>query len=348
MENFNRIRKSCVALRHGVAGRKMLAVTLAVALTFALALTGCGEAASGDGGADLAPAPDFAIGALKGPTGMGLCPMMEDYSITLAGSADELTPQFIQGDLDIICVPANLAAVLYNRLEGDVCVLDVNTLGVIYVVDTDGSIGSLEDLRGRTIVGAGKGSTPEYALDFLLTQAGLDPATDVDIQWKSEHAECVSALATGQAQVALLPQPFVTVASAKIPGLEIGLDLTAEWDALGLDSSLITGVTIARKSAIEGREADVDRFLADCAAAVEYMNGGAAETAAGADLAPADLVEQYIGIDAGVAAKALPYCNIVCLAGGEMKTRLAGYLEVLFEANPQSVGGALPGEDFYY
>ena len=198
----------------------------------------------------------------------------------------------------------------------------------------------MADLKGQTIVAAGKGSTPEYALRYLLTENGIDPDKDVTIDWKSEHSECVAALASGQAAIALLPQPFVTVAQTKIEGLRMALDLTAEWDKLDNGSALITGVIVARRDVVEANPGAVDSFLQNYAASVEGVNGNTAEAAA--------LVGEYGIVDAAVAEKALPYCNIVCLTGGEMKDKLSGYLKVLSEAEPSSVGGTLPGDDFYY
>ena len=199
----------------------------------------------------------------------------------------------------------------------------------------------MADLAGKTVVAAGKGSTPEYALRYLLTENGIDPDTDVTIDWKSEHAECVAALASGAATIALLPQPFVTVAQTKIEGLRMALDLTDEWDALDNGSGMITGVVVARKSFVEEHPAAVEAFLEDYAASVDWVNGNTADAA--------QLISQFGIIEAApVAEKALPYCNIVCITGEEMASKLTGYLQVLFDAEPTSVGGKLPGEDFCY
>ena len=356
--------------------KKLLALGLSLALT--LSLTACGQkAAEPEQPEEPAQteepeveAPDgteadiahFRIAALKGPTAMGLVKLMKDndemtgallssakpyegevgnlYTFTLAGSADEVTPALIKGELDMACVPANLAAVLYGKTGGAVEVLAVNTLGVLYIVENGETVQSMADLKGQTIVAAGKGSTPEYALRYLLTENGIDPDKDVTIDWKSEHSECVAALASGQAAIALLPQPFVTVAQTKIEGLRMALDLTAEWEKLDNGSGLITGVIVARRDVVEANPGAVDSFLQDYAASVEWVNGNTAEAAA--------LVGEYGIVDAAVAEKALPYCNIVCLTGGEMKDKLSGYLKVLSEAEPSSVGGTLPGDDFYY
>lgn len=341
--------------------------TLAQALALLLVLSACGAASGGtpaDTTAARQEAPPFEstpdemhkdfpmlIGALKGPTAMGMVRMMQMRSelasidlwyFQLAGSADELTPRFIKGELDIICVPANLAAVLYNKTEGQTVTLAVNTLGVLYIVENGGeTVQSMGDLRGKTIVAAGKGSTPEFGLRYLLEQNGLDPEKDVAIEWKSEHAECVAALSAGTADIALLPQPFVTVAQGKLENLRVALDLTAEWDALANGSAMITGVAIARRDYAEKHPELIEEFLVEYARSVEWVN----ENPAGA----AELIASNGIIESpAVAEKALPHCNIVCLTGQEMFDKLSGYLQVLAEANPESVGGQLPGDDFYY
>lgn len=335
----------------------LLALCLTIALVFSL--VACGQKADetpNDAQDDqqteqeeFTPA-NYSIAALKGPTAMGLVKLMKDsesgettgneYTFTLAGSADEVTPALLKGELDMACVPANLAAVLYNKTEGEIEVLAVNTLGVLYIVENGESVHSMADLKGKTIVAAGKGSTPEYALRYLLTENGIDPDNDVTIDWKSEHSECVAALASGQASVALLPQPFVTVAQSKIEGLRMALDLNAEWDALDNGSALITGVIVARRAVVEENPAAVNEFLKEYAASVDWVNANTADAAA--------LIGEYSIVDAAVAEKALPYCNIVCLTGADLPEALPGYLEVLYNASPAAVGGEMPDNSFYF
>ena len=330
--------------------KKVSALLLALAVTLSLAACGQSGAPStaGSGSASAGEPVTVRVAALKGPTAMGLAALEEEsaadpgvsYEFTLAASADEVTPALLQGDLDIACVPANLAAVLYQKTEGQIVTVAVNTLGVLYLVENGNAVQSLSDLKGKTIVAAGKGSTPEYALRYLLTENGINPDADLTIDWKSEHSECVAALGQGVATIALLPQPFVTVAQGKIQGLRMALDLTAEWDALDNGSALLTGVAVARKAFAEESPAAVSAFLQDYAGSVDWVNGSTAEAAA--------VIGEMGIVDADVAEKALPYCNIVCLTGAEMKAKLSGYLQVLFDADPASVGGALPGDDFYY
>ena len=294
------------------------------------------------------------VTALKGPTAMGLVQMMDEaengslqdagYQFEIAAAPDVVTPLLAKGETDIAALPANLASVLYNNTQGGVKVIAINTLGVLYIVDTDGSVASAEDLKGKTIYASGKGSTPEYALDYILRGNGLDPETDVQIEWKSEHAECLAALLEDPEGIAMLPQPFVTTAQMKNDKIEVALDLSEEWDKLqeGKEemSSLITGVAVARTAFVEEHPEAVADFLEAYEASVTYVNENTAEAAA--------LVGGYDIVPQPVAERARPECNITFIAGEDMKEKLSGYLQVLCEQNPDAVGGAVPGEDFYY
>ena len=286
--------------------------------------------------------------ALKGPTAMGMVKMMEDnngsYDFTIAAAIDEVTPLIAQGKTDIAAVPANLAAVLYQKLNGEVQVLAINTLGVLYIVENGDTVHSVEDLRGRTIYASGKGATPEYALQYILSGNGLDPEKDVTIEWKSEHTECLNALLNDEKGIALLPQPFVTTAMTKAEGLRVAIDLNDAWDALQKDaenpSALLTGVVVVRRAFAQEHPDQVNAFLDAYAASVAFVQENNDEAAA--------LVGKYEIIPEAVAKKALPACNIVFIEGEEMARKLSGYLTVLFEANPASVGGQMPDEAFYF
>ncbi len=288
------------------------------------------------------------IAALTGPTAMGMVEMMRDhsdtYNFTLAASSDEITPSLVQGELDIAAVPANLAAILYNNTDGGVQVLAINTLGVLYIVERGEAIQSVEDLKGKTLYTAGKGSTPEYALNYILRANGVDPETDLTIEFKSEHSECLSALLNDPDAVAMLPQPFATVAQSKSEDIRIALDLTEEWDALQADqenpSTLITGVVVARTAFIEENPDLIETFMEDYEASIQFTLENTSEAA--------QLIGEYEIFEADVAEKALPYCNITFISGEEMKQKLGGYLEELYSQEPASVGDTLPDDAFYY
>ena len=301
--------------------------------------------------ADDYEAVDMKIGSLKGPTSMGLVYLMDradkgeaanNYEFTMAAAADELLPSMISGDLDIVLVPANVASVLYNKTEGGVSVIDINTLGVLYMVSGDNTIGTMSDLQGRTIYLTGKGTTPDYVLQYLLKENGLTTA-DVTLEYKSEATEVAAVLTQMPEAIGVLPQPFVTAACAQNENLAVVLDLTKEWAAVQGEggSSLVTGVTVVRNAFLEEHKEAVDKFLEEHSDSTDYANEHVEEAAE--LVAAAGIIEK-----APVAVKAMPQCNITYIDGKDMQTALSGYLEVLFEQDASSVGGSLPNDDFYY
>ena len=285
------------------------------------------------------------IAGLKGPTTMGLVNLMADevassYDFTMYGAADEIVPLLVKGDLDAAAVPANLAATLYNKTNGAVEVACINTLGVLYIVENGETVNSVADLKGQTIVTTGKGTTPEYVLRYVLSENGVDPDSDVTIEYCSEATEALSKVQAGEATIAMLPQPFVTSALSQVEGLRVALDMNEEWQKVA-GSKLVTGVLVVRKDAVENDPEAFASFMEGYAASVEAANSDLEGTAA--------LCEQYgVVAKAALAQKALPQCNIVFETGDEMKADLETYFNVLYAADPTSVGGTLPADDFYY
>lgn len=290
------------------------------------------------------------IAGLQGPTTMGMVKLMKDqesmesplYSVTMYGAADEIVPLLTKGELDAAAIPANLAATLYQKTEGKIQVAAVNTLGVLYVVTTGDEVASVADLAGKTIYSTGKGTTPEYVLNYILTENGIDPAKDVTIEYKSEATEVLATLqSAGEDAVAVLPQPYVTAAQAQVEGLTVALDLTEEWNKIDPDSQLITGVLAVRSDYAQQHPEELEVFLADYRSSIEWVTANTADAA--------QLVAEYgIVAKAPLAEKALPACNITYMDGADMKQALSGYLDVLYQQDASSVGGALPGDDFYY
>ena len=310
------------------------------------------EAASSEAAAEentLSTAGPVRIAGLKGPTTMGLVnllPMQEDgsanlsYDLQLYGAADEIVPLLTKGELDMAAIPANLAATLYQKTEGAIQVMAVNTLGVLYVVEKGDTVQSVADLKGRTILSTGKGTTPEYVLRYILAQNGIDPDNDVTIEFYSEATEVTAQMAVAEDAIAVLPQPYVTSASMQDDTLRVALDLTAEWEKV-CDTQLITGVTVVRTAYAEEHPDVVAAFLEDYAASVDAANNDLDGTAALCE-------EQGVVAKAAIAKAALPECNIVCITGEDMKADVAGYAQVLYDADPASVGGAMPDDGFYY
>lgn len=322
--------------------KKILLLLLAAAL---LLLPACGATAKG-----MSAEGPVRIAGLKGPTTMGFVNLLDmeqqgtaalDYDLQLYGTADEIVPGLIKGELDMAAIPANLAAALYQKTKGGIQVMAVNTLGVLYVVEKGDTVHSMADLAGRTILSTGKGTTPEYLLRYLLEKNGLDPDKDVKIQYCSEATEVTAQMAAAQKDaIAVLPQPYVTAAGMKDPSLRVALDLTAEWDKVS-DSQLVTGVTVVRTQYAQEHPDVVEAFLQEYAQSVRTANTDLDRTAALCE-------QQGVVAKAAIAKKALPACNIVCRTGDEMQKDVSAYLSVLCAADPAAVGGKLPDEGFYW
>ncbi len=290
------------------------------------------------------------VGSLKGPTSMGILFLEQkaeegltdgQYEFRMATLADELLSLIAQGELDIALVPANAAAVLYQRMDGGVEVIDINTLGVLYLVTGDPDIDSADDLEGKKIYLTGMGTTPEASLRYILSQNGFSE-DDYSLEFKSEAAEVAAILSQDPDALGLLPQPFATAALAQNQKLRIALDLNEEWErSSGSAGGMVTGVTIVRREFLEENPNAVANFLKDHRESVESINS---DPATGAEYA----VEQGIVGSEAIAGRAIPECNIVCITGDEMKALLSGYLGVLEEFDAAMVGGRAPDADFYF
>ena len=316
-------------------------VSMLLALTLVL-IMGCAQAED-----STSETTAVRIGALKGPTSMGMAQMLKDaadgnsnYQFTIAGAPDEITALLVKGELDVAAVPSNLASVLYNNTNGGVKVAMINTLGILYVVEAGDTVNSVADLKGRTVYSSGRGATPEYSVDYILSQNGIDPETDVTVEFKSEHTELAAALQSGTADLAVLPEPFVTTVLAGNDNLRVALNLNEEWDKVSDGSGMVTGVLVVRSEFAEQHPDELTALLEAYEQSVKLVNENPAEAAA--------IIEQNGIAKAAVAEQAIPKCNIVFISGNEMRTKVEGFLEILFDMNPKAVGGALPGDDFYY
>ncbi len=288
------------------------------------------------------------IAALKGPTALGMLHVMEadekgetanDYDFLLAGAADEIVGKIASGELDIAAVPTNVGATLYKKTEGGVQLAALNTLGVLYILENGETIQSVEDLAGKSMVATGQGSTPEYALNLILEKNGLKDS--VTVEYKSEHSEVPPMMVSGEATIAMLPQPFVTSVLAQNENIRVALDVTEEWNkAVNGESDLTMGCVVVRKEFAENNKEALDAFLDEYKASVEAVNADPA--------AAAQISEKFDIIKAAVAEKAIPECNIVFIEGDEMQKIASGCLQILFDANPKAVGGSVPDEAFYY
>lgn len=324
--------------------KKLISILLTLTLVFTI--SGCSAQKE-----ELKAATEpIRVSILKGPTGMGMVKLMQDnedkktlnpYEFSMSATADEIVANITKGNLDIAAVPANLASALYNKTEGKISVAAINTLGVLYVVETGNEIKSIQDLKGKTIYSTGKGTTPEYALNYLLSQNKIDAQKDLTIEYKSEATEVAAMLSAAgdKNAIAVLPEPFVTVAKTKNDKLRTAVDFGQEWEKLN-GEKLVTGVIIVNKAFLENNEDAFKLFMQEYKASTEFVNTNVEEAA--------KLVGKYEIVPEAVAKQAIPNCNITFIEKEELKTNLEAYLKVLFEQNPKAIGGKMPLEDFYY
>lgn len=336
-------------------------VSLLLALVLALSPAACG--AQG-GAAEPQPADgqdqsqtaeptgaEVNLYVLSGPTGIGAMNLWaaadagetkNTYHITMPGANDEVVSAISNGDADIAAVATNLASTLYNKTNGGISVLAVNTLGVLSMLSNGQDIASVSELKGKTIYAPGQGANPEYILRYVLKGNGLAPDEDVTIQFVGEGSELLTVWQNDPEAVIMAPQPVATSILMQNENARTVLDMTEEWDKIsGGSSTLMMGCVIVRNQFLQENPDAVALFLEDYAASIEKAQSDAAGTAA--------LCEQYGLIPkAALAEKAIPFCGLTFVSGEEMKTQLGGYLQVMFDADPKSVGGALPGDDFYY
>ena len=351
--------------------KKLSALLLALCLLFSVTACGGGDdvtespdpTPSDSAPADETPSDDVTedlgtirFTVLSGPTGVGASKLMadvdageaaHDYEYTICAANDEVTSMLLNGDTDIAAIASNVALNLYNKTDGGVTVIALGTLGVLHILEANGgqsiqSIRTVADLAGKTILAPGQGANPEYILRYVLSENGLDPDQDVTIEFYTDASEITAKLLSGEADCAMLPVPAATAAIAKSGGtVRAALDLTQEWNALDNGSQLIMTAVVVRTEYLQANPEAVDAFLADYAASIDYVNENveaAAELVAGYGFAPS----------AAIAAAAIPQCNLVCITGAEMQPAIDGYYSVLYAANPNSVGGSLPDDAFYY
>lgn len=290
------------------------------------------------------------IAALNGPTGMAMAPLVgetDKYNITVYQAPDEVLAKVVKGEVDVAAVPSNVASVLYKKTEGAIQAAAIQTGGILYLMEnpeetqdvSGGTSADLASLRGRTIYASGQGGIPEYVLRQLLSNAGLNPDTDVTIQWMSSHSDTASSMMTQPGSVALLPEPFVTTVKAKNDNMKVIFDMNELWKE-AYDDTLPMGVLVVQKSFMEERAADWDVLKADMAQAAAWINENPKE-------ASGVIVEAGIGNDAAVMEQAVPNCNICFITGNEMKAALENLYGVLAEIQPAAIGGTMPDEGFY-
>lgn len=330
--------------------KKLFAILMTLALIFSLA--GCGNNDTTSSQAQVSSetytAVDMSVACMTGPTGIGMAKLMADsdanatannYTFTVASAATDITGKFLNGEINIASVPTNVAATLYNKTEGKVRMLAVNTYGVLSILEKGDTIKSVADLKGKTIYSTGQGQNPEYILKYILTENGINPETDVTINFVSSE-DLVAKLISGEAEVALAPEPAATTVMVKNQELNRVISINDEWANVS-DSKLMMGCVIALDSYVTENEKAVEKFLEEYQNSVKFATENIDETAT-------HCATYKITASDVIAKKAIPTCNLCYVTGSDMKDNVNAYYNVLFNADPTSVGGKLPADDLYY
>ena len=311
---------------------KKITILIVALLLVLSALAGC---------AGVSPSADpVSVATMAGPAGIGMISLFSnsDYDVSLFTAPEQLSPKIINGEVDVAAVPGNLAAVLYNKMEGGLRIIGVNTMGVLYILENGDSIHSLSDLAGKTIYATGQGATPEYVLEKVLAENGL---ADVNVEYMAVHADLANALAAGEVSIALLPEPFVSTVLAKNSDVSVKIDINQEWQAIfGPGTGIPMGVTVVSEAFAQD-DAAMSRLIEDYSASVAFVNSDI-------DAAAAAIADQKIVPSAAIAAAAIPRCEISLITGQQCKDILSDYFEVMLQSDPKSIGGALPDDDIYY
>lgn len=320
--------------------KKVLAVVLAMVLIFGLC-SGCNS--------QPAVKTDVRVVGIKGPTGIGLAGLWEqqeqgtaknNYTFSLVSVPSDAGSRLVAKEADIAAVPTNLAAALYKKTNGAIQMLAVNTLGVLHILENGDTVQSVEDLKGKTIYSTGAGANPEYILRHVLKENGIDPDKDVTLKFVTENEELATLMVNGTAKIAMVPEPVVTTIRVKNSAVRLALDMTKEWEKLD-DGALMMGCVIVRKEFAEQNPSAVKNFLKEYESSIQNAISEVEKTAV--------LCEKFEIIPkAAVAKQAIPNCNLTYVAGKEMKEQISGYFDVLFAANPASIGGAMPDDGFFY
>ncbi len=331
--------------------RNLKMLSIVTALIMSISLAGCSAPDVKTEPEANVPKPVLKVAALKGPTGMGMAKLMDDdakenadidYEFSILDAPDELVGKIVNKEVDIAALPTNLALTLYNKTKGEVQILAVNALGSVYVLENGNSVNSVADLKGKSVSSSGKGATPDFIMQYILSKNNLKPDEDVQIDFTLSHAELAAALASGDVNIAVLPEPFVTTVMTKNKDIRKALDLAKEYSALSDSESVLPmGCIVVQKSFATDNKELVDSFLESYKASVDFVNENQ-------DEASSMIVSQGILPDAKIAKDAISSSNIVYIDAADAKDDLEMYYKILFDFEPKAIGGMMADEGFYY
>jgi NitT/TauT family transport system substrate-binding protein len=288
------------------------------------------------------------IYSIKGPSGVSMIRMFEDppqirgYEVKLEAlaQADLMAARFISGDAKVGILPANVAAKIASSGK-NIQIAAVTGTGMLSLLSSDPGVQSLADLRGKTVEVAGQGATPDYVFRRLLLSKGLNPEKDVTLSYSLAYPEIAQSLIAGRVSTALLPEPFATQARTGKSDLRQLGDIQDEWTKAGGQGNYPMTVLAIDGDFSAYNPGAITAILESLKASVEWTVANPAEAGA--------LVEKHdLGLRAPVITAAIPRSNYVFIPAVQARPQIEALFKVFLEFSPVSIGGSLPGDNFYY
>lgn len=351
MQKYDKIVNMLILKEDTMKRRDLKFIAIITAVIMSISLAGCSAPVVETAPQADDPKPVLTVAALKGPTGMGMAKLMDDeakddtdidYEFSMLDAPDELVGKIINKEVDIAALPTNLALTLYNKTKGEVQLLAVNALGSVYVLENGSQINEVDDLKGRTISSSGKGATPDFIMQYILSENGMDSQQDVQIDFTLSHSELAAAVVSGDVDIAVLPEPFVTTVMSKNKDIRVALDLSKEYSELSDEASVLPmACIVVQRSVAEDNKELVDTFLKSYQESVEFVNENH-------DEASQMIADQGILPNPQIAKSAIPSSNIVYIDAADAREDLEKYYGILFDFEPKAIGGMMADEGFYY
>lgn len=290
------------------------------------------------------------IGVLRGPNGMGMSYLMEEnsldayetsYQISFLASADKLATRFTRGDLEFATLPTTVAANLYKETNGEIQLLGVNMLGGFYLVENGTSIQTISDLKNLELSSSSRPATAQYVLEHLLEANAIEENEQPKVNYVVDNLKLSSAIVSGEIDIAMLPEPFLSTLLQRNKGLRVALDLSEEWQDVYGDSILPMGCLVVNKEFALKNPESIARFIQHYKTSVEYVNKNQKEAGL--------LIEKHKLLNnARQATNSIDRSQITWIDASEVQEDVLKYLEIFLESDKNIIGGEVPDEEFFY
>lgn len=278
----------------------------------------------------------------------GLAELADEVEFILWSNPDQLRALALNGKVDFIAMPTNVAANLYNR-GAPLKLLNISQWGALWMISRDPNMKTLADFKGQEIAIPFRADMPDIVFTHLAERQGLTPNKDFKLNYTATPMDAMQLLIMRRIDHALLSEPAVSMALRKTksfpvsliaPELHRSVNLQQEWSRVMGTEARIPQAGIA----VMGNKADnpqlVARFEEAYAQATRWCQENqqkcAEEVAAKIPMLSAEAVADALAAQGNYYATAF-----------DAQQELEAFLEILLAKQPASVGGKLPNADFY-